>query len=115
MTEWVRFALSAALMLAGLGVTAVSITGVFRFRFVLNRMHCAGIIDTLGVLLMAASLMLASGAPVYCWKLAAVVAFLGLGSPLSSHLIARMELMTDETAGEHMDIETEEEEPDELR
>ena len=27
---------------------ATSILGVFRFRFVLNRMHCAALIDTLG-------------------------------------------------------------------
>ena len=36
--------------------------------------------------------------------MALVVLFLWFSSPVSSHLIARLEVMTDETLGEHCDI-----------
>ena len=80
-----------------------TVFGVFRFRFVLNRMQCAAIIDTLGVMFILAALMLAADAPIFTWKLLGVLGFIWIGSPLSSHLVARMELRTDKTALEHME------------
>ena len=47
MTDTVRYWIAGILMTAGLLFAAVSILGVFRFRFVMNRMHCAAILDTL--------------------------------------------------------------------
>lgn len=110
MSEWIRFGLSALSMLCGMVVIGLSIFGVFRFRFVLNRMHYAAIIDTLGTLFILISLMLAAEAPVYVWKLLLVLVFLWIGSPISSHLVSRLEVTTDKTAPEHMKILQEEEE-----
>lgn len=112
MSETVRFCLSALLCGAGIFVIAASILGVFRFRFVLNRMHCAAIIDTLGALLLIGGLMLACRAPVFFWKLLFVLVFLWIGSPIASHLVARMELLTDGDALGHMDVELPEGEED---
>ncbi len=103
MSEWLRFALCALLAVCGVFVIATSVFGVFRFRFVLNRMHCAAIIDTLGTLFLLASLMLAAHAPVYVWKLLCILVFLWIGSPITSHLVSRMELRTDKSALEHME------------
>ena len=103
MSEWIRFALSALLAACGIVVIAISVLGVFRFRFVLNRMQCAAIIDTLGALLLLGSLMLASPAPAYFWKLLCIVLFLWIGSPITAHLVSRMELRTDEDALSHME------------
>ena len=104
MNEWLRFSLSALLALIGLFVIAVSVLGVFRFRFVLNRMHCAAIIDTLGALFVIASLMLAADAPAYVWKLLGILLFLWIGSPIAAHLVSRMELLTDPDAKRHVSI-----------
>ena len=103
MSDWVRFALSAVLMAFGLFVIGTSIFGVFRFRYVLNRMHCAAILDTLGTLFVLAGLMVAAPAGVYVWKLVCIVIFLWIGSPIASHLVCRMELLTDKDALAHME------------
>ena len=39
--EWVRFLVGGGLLLCGLGTFIIEIIGVFRFRYVLNRMHAA--------------------------------------------------------------------------
>ncbi len=112
MGEVIRFVICAVLMAAGLFVILMSVFGVFRVRFLLNRVHCASSIDTLGALLVLCSLMVASGQEIYIWKLVTVIIFLWLGSPLSSHLVSRTELLTDDTALEHMEIRNGTEEDD---
>lgn len=57
----IRFILAAVLMVLGVVSIFLSILGVFKFRFVLNRMHCAAITDTMGALCVILSLMIASG------------------------------------------------------
>ena len=47
--EWIRFLIGGGLLLCGLGTFIIEIIGVFRFRYVLNRMHAAAIGDTLGI------------------------------------------------------------------
>lgn len=115
MSEWFRFGLCALLAACGIFVILTSVFGVFRFRFVLNRMQCAAIIDTLGVMFILAALMLAADAPIFIWKLLGVLGFIWIGSPLSSHLVARMELRTDKDALNHMEHTKEtEKDPDGL-
>ena len=102
MSDTIRWILSAALISCGVGVMACAVLGVFRFRFVLNRMHCAGMIDTLGMLLLVAGLAVASGRLRDIAKLALILLLLWVSSPIASHLVSRMELSTDETASSHM-------------
>ena len=52
MMEWIRFGLVAALIAGALVMVFLAITGVFRFQFVLNRMHMASLIDTGAMLLL---------------------------------------------------------------
>ena len=110
MSEWIRFGLCALLAACGIFVIFTSVFGVFRFRFVLNRMHCAAIIDTLGAMFLLASLMLAAKAPAYLWKLLFLVLFLWIGTPIASHFVARLELRTDADALSHMEHPEETEE-----
>lgn len=98
MTEWILTVASALFILAGLGVIAVALFGVFRFKFVVDRMQSAAIVDTLGVMLVLIGLMLASPSVSYVLKLLVILAALWIGSPLTSHLLSRMELYTDESA-----------------
>ena len=84
-----------------------AIAGVYRFRFVLNRMHCASIIDTLGIFLILAGLAVASGEWNVILKLGLILLFLWVSSPIASHLVSRMELTTDETAALHVRKEDE--------
>ena len=47
--EWIRFAAGTGLMVTGLGIFLLQIFGVFKFKYVLNRMHAAAMGDTLGI------------------------------------------------------------------
>ena len=108
MTEWIRFGTAAFLLLAGVFASVCAVTGVFRFRFVMNRMHCAAILDSLASLLILSGAAVAGWEFSYLWKLALVLAALWLGSPLASHMLSRLELNTDETAPDHLRVPEEE-------
>ena len=41
--EWIRFFITAALLLLGMISFISAVIGVYRFGFVMNRMHAAGI------------------------------------------------------------------------
>lgn len=99
--EWIRFLAGAGLLLFGLGIFAVEMFGVFRFKYVLNRMHAAAMGDTLGIGFSLAGLILMSGWNFTSMKLFLVIVFLWFSSPVSSHLIARLEVTTDEEPEKH--------------
>ena len=84
-----------ALALLGLGaaVMIVSALGLFRLRGALNRLHAGAMADTMGVLLILAGLMVLQGLTVHTVKLALTVVILWVTCPISSHLIARTELL----------------------
>ncbi len=102
--EWVRLLLGGALLLGGLLVFLIEIYGVFRFKYVLNRMHAAALGDTLGITCSMAGLMLLSGFRFSTLKMAMVIVFLWIASPVSSHLLARLEAGTNEQLGEHCEV-----------
>ena len=103
--EWLRFGLTAVLLTGSLLMVLLAQIGVFRFRFVLNRMHTASLIDTCGVLLTVLAAAVAMGLRPACWKLLLLVLLLWMGSPISSHLLARLEVMTDEELSHHLTVE----------
>ncbi len=105
MSETLRFVLSAVLIGFGLMCIFFAILGVFKFRFVMNRMHCAAIIDTLGIAGVAVGLMVAAGSLQYIPKLLCVLLILWVGSPIASHLVGRLEIMTDDNLKRHMEME----------
>ena len=102
--ETVRFAAGVGLLLLGLGVFLLEIFGVFKFQYVLDRMHAAAMGDTLGIGASLLGLMLLNGLNVNSLKMALVVVFLWLASPVSSHLISRLEVVTNEELAEHCQL-----------
>lgn len=101
MIEWIRFGCCALLILSGLLMLLVSIAGVHRLKFALNRIHFAGITDTMGVFLIISGLLVAAGVSYTALKLLAILFFLWFSSPVSSHFLARLEYDTDSTLSEH--------------
>lgn len=98
--EWVRFIIGTAVLLCGLSIFVVEIFGIFHMRYVLNRMHAAAMGDTLGISISLVGLMVFSGFNFATLKMALIVVFLWLASPVSSHLIARLEVSTNKKIGE---------------
>ena len=104
--EWVRFIAGTGLLLVGLGIFVVQIFGVFKFKYVLNRMHAAAMGDTLGIGISMTGLIILSGLNVTSLKMALIIVFLWLASPVSSHLISRLEVTTNENLREHCELPT---------
>lgn len=103
MSETLRFVLAAFFLASGVCIIFLALFGVFRFRFVMNRMQCAAMIDSLGIVCILIGLTVAVGKWDVGLKLLAVIALLWIGSPISSHLVSRLEISTDETAAEQME------------
>lgn len=103
--EWIRFIIGTAVLLVGLATFALEVFGAFRFHFVLNRMHAAAMGDTLGIGISLIGLMIFSGWNFTSLKMFLVVLFLWFASPVSSHLIARLEAATDEELTKYCEAE----------
>ena len=92
MLDWLRFALSSALLVSGLLILITSVIGVYKFDYVLNRMHAAAMGDTLGILFCLLGLTVSAPDIWTALKLLLIITFLWFSSPVSSHLIARLEV-----------------------
>ena len=99
--EWIRFLVGTAFLLSGLAIFIFEMIGVFRFKYVLNRMHAAAMGDTLGIGCAILGLIVMSGLNLTSLKLFLVILFLWFSSPVSSHLISRLEVTTDEESEKH--------------
>lgn len=97
---WIRFTAAAVLLVLGLVFEILAVFGVNRFRRALNRMHAAAMGDTLGILFVFLGLIVMRGFSMDSLKLFLVVAFFWIASPVSGHMISRLEAMTDEDMGE---------------
>ena len=106
--NWIRFLLGTGLLLVGLGIFLLQIFGVFKFSYVLNRMHAAAMGDTLGIGISLTGLILLSGFNFTSLKMALIIVFLWLASPVSSHLISRLEVVTNEHLAEDCELPPEE-------
>ena len=104
MLAWFRFALTALFLIAALFVLGLSMFGVFRFKYVLNRMHAAAMGDTMGLFLALLGLAVSAPDFITVIKFFLITAFLWIASPVSSHLIARLELTLNEHPEDEMEV-----------
>lgn len=82
--------LTVLLFVLGEACILISLIGVFRFDFVLNRMHATTIADTMGTLFIVLGGLLHFGLSWTSAKLVLVLLFQWVTAPISAHLIARM-------------------------
>ena len=102
--DWVRFTVGTGLLLLGVVVFTLEIFGLFKFKYILDRMHAAAMGDTLGIALSMMGLIVLSGFNFTSMKLALIIVFLWLASPVSSHLICRLEVVTNEQLEEFCEL-----------
>ena len=100
--EWIRFSAAAVLIILGLCSFGAAVLGAYRFGFVLNRMHAAGIGDTAGIFFVIASLAVARGPHMDTLKLVVLVFFLWFTSPVSTHFLGQVEYYTNPLLGRHV-------------
>ena len=99
--EWLRMIIGIALLILSVTVFTIEVIGVFKMKYSLNRMHSAAMGDTLGLLSGLCGLMLISGFNFTTLKMLLVLIFLWCTSPVSSHLIAKMEYRTNKKLSEY--------------
>ena len=102
--EWIRFILTAVLVLAGLAFCCVGVYGMFKFKYAANRMHAAAIVDTMGISLCMLGFAISAPDLFSGLKIALVIVFWWLSSPVASHLLCRLEITTDEQRDEYMNV-----------
>ncbi len=99
--EWIRFGVGGLFLFLGLLTFAIELTGVFRFHYVLNRMQIAATGDTLGMGTSLIGLIILNGWNFTSLKFFLVILFLWFSSPVASHMVARLEVVTNPKLGEH--------------
>lgn len=100
----IRFIISAVFLILGIFVIFTAMVGNFRFGYVLNRMQVGSTADTLGAFFIIAALMISSGFNVISLKLVIMIAFLWFANPVSSHFLARTEIISNEKITEECEV-----------
>jgi len=95
MIDWIVFGVSNAFIVGGLFIACSAVLGLYRFNFVANRMHAAAMNDTLGIFLVLVGLMIQSGLQFATWKMLIIIVFFWFASPVSGHLITKMQITID--------------------
>ncbi len=102
--EWIRFIAGSIFLVIGMVIFFTELFGVFHFKYVLNRMHAAAMGDTLGISSCLIGLMIFSGLNFTTMKMFLIVVFLWFASPVSSHVLSRLEAATNEHLSENCEI-----------
>lgn len=102
--DWIRFWAGCLFLLVGIVFFFTELFGVFHFKYVLNRMHAAAMGDTLGISACLLGLMIFSGFNFTTLKFFLIIVFLWFASPVSSHVLARLETATNEKLNESCEI-----------
>ena len=105
MLEWIRFIIAALCILAGLFFVGTALFGVNSLHFILNRMHAAALCDSLGILFVLLGCIILIGWKMDSLKYLLVILFFWFAGPVSSHLIARLEVTTDEDVKKDCEVE----------
>lgn len=102
--EWIRLIVGCLFILTGMVIFFTELFGVFHFKYVLNRMHAAAMGDTLGISACLTGLMIFSGLNFTTLKMFLIIVFLWFASPVSSHVLSRLEAATNDNLSAHCEI-----------
>lgn len=102
--EWIRLIIGSLFILIGMVIFFTELFGVFHFKYVLNRMHAAAMGDTLGISACLLGLMIFSGLNFTTLKMFLIIVFLWFASPVSSHVLSRLEAATNDNLSAHCEI-----------
>ncbi len=94
----IREIIAAVFFRLGIMIYITAIFGIYKFKYVLNRMHAAALGDTLGILFAVLGGVVYYGFEFISLKLVLILVFLWLTSPVASHFIAKLEYTTDPEA-----------------
>ena len=99
-----RFVFAAVLIMIGILIMVIQTFGIFKIHYVLNRMHSAAMGDSLGIFMIIMGLIIVFGPSYASVKLFAVVVLFWFASPVCSHLLAKLEVSTNEHLEEECEV-----------
>ena len=102
--DYIRLIVGAALILIGVAIFFIQLVGVFKLKDVLSRMHAAAMGDTIGIASTLLGVIVLTGLNFTSLKVALIIIFLWMASPVSSHLISRLEVVTNENLEEICEV-----------
>ncbi|MFP4346896.1 MAG: monovalent cation/H(+) antiporter subunit G [Desulfococcaceae bacterium] len=85
--------LAVLLMLGGVFFMLVGSIGLNRMPDFYTRSHAAGKVDTLGIMMFLAGMMVFEGWTINSAKLLLIIAFVALTSPVATHALTRRALL----------------------
>ncbi|MBQ9512759.1 MAG: monovalent cation/H(+) antiporter subunit G [Lachnospiraceae bacterium] len=103
--ELFKLIVGSVFIFTGLFIFGVATIGLFRFRYVLNRIHVAAKCDSLAALFVCVGLMFFSSSPGPIIKLAVIACFIWLTNPVASHLVSKIEVETNENLEDECKVE----------
>ena len=89
----IQLILAGICFLLGSFLFVSEVIGLFRFRYVMDRMHAAALGDTLGIFCIVLGVIILRGAVLPGLKLLLIPVFLFLTSPVLTHLLAEAEVL----------------------
>ena len=98
----IRFIIAAVLIMIGILIMVIQTFGVFKLSYALNRMHAAAMGDSLGIMMIV--LMVIYGISFASLKLLTVLVVFWFASPVCSHLLAKLEVSTNEQIEDECEV-----------
>ncbi len=92
--QWIQFYAVAFFLCVGMLAFFCAVLGVYRFGFVMNRMHASGIGDSFGLLCIITAMMIHAGFALDTVKMLWILAFMWASSPVSTHFLSQIEYYT---------------------
>ena len=102
--EIIRFLVAALFILSGLFILGVATLGLYRLKYVLNRIHASAKCDTLGSLLLLVGICILMGAGFMTLKLVLLIVFIWLTNPAAVHMIGRAEVLTNSSLEDEVEV-----------
>jgi len=102
--EILRFVLATLFLTSGIIVFGVATLGLYRLKYVLNRIHASSKCDTLGGMLMLIGICIIAGFSFTSLKIIALVVFVWLTNPLAIFMIGRAEVLTNPNLEDEVSI-----------
>lgn len=100
----IRFVIAAVLIMMGIMIMMIQTFGVFKLKYVLNRMHAAAMGDSLGIMMIIFGMIIIHGISFASLKLLTVLVLFWFASPVCSHLLAKLEVSTNEQIEEECEV-----------
>ena len=85
-------------------VMVIQTFGVFKLNYALNRMHAAAMGDSLGIMMIVLGMMVIYGISFASLKLLTVLVVFWFASPVCSHLLAKLEVSTNEQIEDECEV-----------